>query len=108
MVGPKYQAKIPPLGSYIYQQDRGIGLESLSEFTVDTRVRLVSLMRTWLCCVCPAYSNEDQLLWTPAVLPVQEVEDFLIYAQRPHGQRGAAGARSHGTMVRDNEQVMLE
>lgn len=27
MVGPKYQAKIPPLGSYIYQQERGIGLE---------------------------------------------------------------------------------
>lgn len=75
---------------------------------VKTTVRLVSLMPTWLCCVCLAYSNEDQLLWTPAILPVQEVEDFLIYAQRPHGQRAPAGARSHGAMVRDNEQVMWE
>lgn len=77
MVGPKYQAKIPPLGSYMYQQER-------------------------------AYSNEDQLLWTPAFLPVQEVEDFLIYAQRPHGQRGAPGAQAHGAMVPDNEQALYE
>lgn len=58
-----------------------------------------------LCGVCPASSHDDQLLWTPAVLPVQEVEDFLVYAQRPHGRRGTAGSRSHGAMVRDNEQV---
>lgn len=106
MVGPKYQAKIPPLGSYIYQQERGTGLEPDSGCKVKTRVRLVTLMPTWSCCVCLAYSNEDQLLWTPAILPVQEVEDFLIYAQRPHGQRRAAGTRSPGAMVQDNEQVM--
>lgn len=77
MVGPKYQAKIPPLGSCIYQQER-------------------------------AYSNEDQLLWMPGILPMQDVEDFLIYAQRPHGQRGAAGPQAHGAMVRDNEQALYE
>lgn len=106
MVGPKYQAKIPPLGSYIYQQERGSRLERHRGHRVTTGMRLVSHLRTLPSCVSPAYSNEDQLLWTPAVLPVQEVEDFLIYAQRPHGQRGAAGAHTHGAVVRDNEQVM--
>lgn len=108
MVGPKYQAKIPPLGSYMYQQERGSRLERHWGHSVNTGMRLVSHLRTRLCCVSPAYSNEDQLLWTPAFLPVQEVEDFLIYAQRPHGQRGAPGAQAHGAMVPDNEQVMWE
>lgn len=108
MVGPKYQAKIPPLGSYSYQQERGSRLERHWGHRVNTGMRLVSHLRTRLCCVSPAYSNEDQLLWTPAFLPVQQVEDFLIYAQRPQGQRGAAGAQAHGAMVRDNEQVTWE
>lgn len=52
-----------------------------------------------------AYSSEDQLLWRPGVLPVQEVEEFLLYAQRPCGQEGAAGTQTQGDTVRDNEQV---
>ncbi|KAM9358131.1 mesoderm induction early response protein 2 [Symphorus nematophorus] len=76
MVGSMYQAKIPPLGSYIYQ-DR-------------------------------AYSSEDQLLWRPGVLPVQAVEEFLLCAQRPRSQGGAACTRIQGDTVRDNEQALYE
>lgn len=47
-----------------------------------------------------AYSNEDQLLWQPGVLPVQEVEEFLLHAQRPRSQE-----RIKGYTIQDNEQV---
>nr|XP_046248272.1 mesoderm induction early response protein 2 isoform X2 [Scatophagus argus] len=76
MVGSMYQAKIPPLGSYMYQER--------------------------------AYSSEDQLLWTPSVLPVEEVEEFLLYAQRPRGQEGATCNQIQGHTVRDNEQALYE
>lgn len=55
--------------------------------------------------VTPAYSSEDQLLWRPGVLPVQEVEDFLLYAQRPRVQEGAACTQTQADTVPDNEQV---
>nr|XP_029135849.1 mesoderm induction early response protein 2 [Labrus bergylta] len=76
MVGSMYQAKIPPLCPYAYQ-DR-------------------------------AYSSEDQLLWRPDVLPMQEVEEFLLYAQRSRGQEGAACLRTQGDTVQDNEQALYE
>ncbi|XP_018528941.1 mesoderm induction early response protein 2 isoform X2 [Lates calcarifer] len=76
MVGSMYQAKIPPLSPYTYQER--------------------------------AYSSEDQLLWRPGVLPVQEVEEFLLNTQRPHGQEGAACALMQGDTVRDNEQALYE
>lgn len=101
MVGPKYQAKIPPLGSYIYQERGSWHLNVQTEGVDETFV-------TPLVFVSPAYSSEDQLLWTPGVLPVQEVEDFLIYAQRPYGQRGPAGTQAQGDTVRDNEQVCAD
>ncbi|XP_027146381.1 mesoderm induction early response protein 2 [Larimichthys crocea] len=75
MVGSMYQAKIPPLGPYTYQERE--------------------------------YSSEDQLLWRPGVLPVQDVEEFLLYAQRPRTQEGAACTRTQDT-VRDNEQALYE
>ncbi|KAG8003650.1 Mesoderm induction early response protein 2, partial [Nibea albiflora] len=75
MVGSMYQAKIPPLGPYTYQERE--------------------------------YSCEDQLLWRPGVLPLQEVEEFLLYAQRPRTQEGAACTRTQDT-VRDNEQALYE
>ncbi|CAB1331439.1 unnamed protein product [Coregonus sp. 'balchen'] len=58
MVGSMYQAKIPPLSPYSYQE----------------RV----------------YENEDQLLWTPDMLPGQAVKEFLLSAKRRGGQDGAA------------------
>ncbi|KAF7663075.1 hypothetical protein LDENG_00218850 [Lucifuga dentata] len=76
MVGSMYQAKIPPLGSYAYQE-RG-------------------------------YDNEDQLLWSPGVLPVHEVEGFLLNAQRPGSQQGAVYTQTHGDTIRDNEQALYE
>lgn len=76
MVGSMYQAKIPPLSSYTFQER--------------------------------ACSSEDQLLWRPGVLPVQEVEEFLLNAQRPHGQGGAACTQTQGHTVRDNQQALYE
>ncbi|XP_035509773.1 mesoderm induction early response protein 2 [Morone saxatilis] len=55
-----------------------------------------------------AYSSEDQLLWRPGVLPVQEVEEFLLYAQRPRSHEVAACTRTQGDTVRDNEQALYE
>ncbi|XP_023261029.1 mesoderm induction early response protein 2-like isoform X1 [Seriola lalandi dorsalis] len=55
-----------------------------------------------------AYSSEDQLLWRPGVLPVEEVEEFLLNTQRPHGQEGAACTLMQGNTVRDNEQALYE
>ncbi|XP_068599794.1 mesoderm induction early response protein 2 [Brachionichthys hirsutus] len=55
-----------------------------------------------------AYSSEDQLLWRPGALPVQEVEEFLLYAQRPQGQEGAVCSQTQGDPVGDNEQALYE
>lgn len=52
--------------------------------------------------------SEDQLLWRPGVLPVQEVEEFLLNAQRTYGQEGAAYTQTHGDTVRDNQQALYE
>ncbi|XP_071382226.1 mesoderm induction early response protein 2 isoform X1 [Centroberyx affinis] len=76
MVGSMYQAKIPSLCPYTYQER--------------------------------AYDSEDQLLWSPGVLPVQEVEEFLLSAQRPGGQGGAAHTQMYRDAVRDNEQALYE
>ncbi|XP_068447632.1 mesoderm induction early response protein 2 isoform X2 [Clinocottus analis] len=49
-----------------------------------------------------ACGSEDQCLWRPGVLPMQEVEEFLLTAQTPYGQEGAA------CTVRDNQQALYE
>ncbi|XP_019936994.2 mesoderm induction early response protein 2 [Paralichthys olivaceus] len=76
MVGSMYQAKIPPLNPYTYQEK--------------------------------VYSSEDQLLWRPGVLPVQEVEEFLLNIQRPHRKEGTARTSMQANTVRDNEQALYE
>lgn len=53
-----------------------------------------------------AYTNDDQLLWRPGVLPVQEVEEFLLNAQRLGGQEGAVWTQT--ATVQDNEQALYE
>ncbi|XP_034079500.1 LOW QUALITY PROTEIN: mesoderm induction early response protein 2 [Gymnodraco acuticeps] len=55
-----------------------------------------------------ACSGEDQLLWKPGVLPEQEVEEFLLNAQRPFNQEGAACTQTQGHTVRDNQQALYE
>lgn len=98
MVGSKYQAKIPPLGSYIYQ-DRG---RTPQPFTVQ---RPPDVPAPLTPSVPPDFCGEDQLLWRPGVLPGKEVEEFLLYVQKHCDQQGAAGAPAPGDAVRDNEQV---
>uniref|UniRef100_A0A8C7YLU4 Mesoderm induction early response 1, family member 2 n=1 Tax=Oryzias sinensis TaxID=183150 RepID=A0A8C7YLU4_9TELE len=53
-----------------------------------------------------AYSGEDQLLWTPAVLPADEVEAFLLNAQRLCDQQGAVWTQE--ATIKDNEQALYE
>uniref|UniRef100_A0A3Q3KS01 Mesoderm induction early response 1, family member 2 n=1 Tax=Mastacembelus armatus TaxID=205130 RepID=A0A3Q3KS01_9TELE len=76
MVGSMYQAKIPPLSPYTYEER--------------------------------AHGSEDQLLWSPGVLSVQAVEEFLLDAQRPRGQLGVACTQMQGYTVQDNEQALYE
>lgn len=98
MVGSKYQAKIPPLGSYIYQErgkrPKGFGVQHPR----DSSAPLTLLVPPDFCC-------EDQLLWRPGVLPGKEVEEFLLYVHKHCDQQEAAGTQTAGDAVRDNEQV---
>ncbi|KAJ0065072.1 hypothetical protein NL108_005550 [Boleophthalmus pectinirostris] len=48
---------------------------------------------------------EDQLLWTPGILPVKEVEEFLLKTQKQHGEEETDTPRE---CVRDNEQALYE
>ncbi|XP_034035678.1 mesoderm induction early response protein 2 isoform X2 [Thalassophryne amazonica] len=76
MVGSMYQAQIPPLCPYTYQDK--------------------------------AYHSEDQLLWSPGILPLEEVEEFLLKAQSSQGQDGATCTGGQGDPVQDNEQALYE
>ncbi|XP_077391371.1 mesoderm induction early response protein 2 isoform X2 [Festucalex cinctus] len=78
MVGSMYQAIIPPLGPYTYQEQ------------VYNR------------------TNEDQLLWRPDALPLLEVEHFLLNVQRPRAQEGSVFKQTCADIVRDNEQALYE
>ncbi|CAL8395832.1 unnamed protein product [Boreogadus saida] len=55
-----------------------------------------------------AYDGDDQLLWSPGVLPPQEVEGFLLSAQAPSGQEVAPYTDAHRDTLRDNEQALYE
>ncbi|XP_061739172.1 mesoderm induction early response protein 2 isoform X2 [Nerophis ophidion] len=72
MVGSMYQATIPPLSPYTYQEI--------------------------------AYNSGDQLLWRPGALTAQEVETFLLRAQRP----GEMCKQTRTGTARDNEQALYE
>uniref|UniRef100_A0AAQ6IEJ5 Mesoderm induction early response 1, family member 2 n=1 Tax=Anabas testudineus TaxID=64144 RepID=A0AAQ6IEJ5_ANATE len=54
------------------------------------------------------YHESDQLLWRPGVLPVQEVEEFLLNAHRPRSQERAACTKTKGYTIQDNEQALYE
>ncbi|XP_015231667.1 PREDICTED: mesoderm induction early response protein 2-like isoform X1 [Cyprinodon variegatus] len=53
-----------------------------------------------------AYRDDDQLLWRPGVLPVQEVEEFLLNAQKLCIQEWAVWTQ--GAPIQDNEQALYE
>ncbi|XP_061681976.1 mesoderm induction early response protein 2 isoform X2 [Syngnathoides biaculeatus] len=99
MVGSMYQAIIPPLSPYTYQE-QGRNLLLVPFFHLLISSSLASLF--------PAYNNGDQLLWRPGALPLQEVEDFLLNVQRPRGQEEAMCKQTCADTVRDNEQALYE
>lgn len=45
------------------------------------------------------------MLWKPGVLPVKEVEEYLLKTQKQHGLEGA---HTQGDFVQDNEQALYE
>ncbi|XP_077391372.1 mesoderm induction early response protein 2 isoform X3 [Festucalex cinctus] len=101
MVGSMYQAIIPPLGPYTYQeQGRHLLLVPRSWLHISTS----------LASLCPVYNrtNEDQLLWRPDALPLLEVEHFLLNVQRPRAQEGSVFKQTCADIVRDNEQALYE
>ncbi|XP_051549971.1 mesoderm induction early response protein 2-like [Myxocyprinus asiaticus] len=55
-----------------------------------------------------AYENEDQLLWTPGVLSIPAVEEFLLEVQRRGSENGAINTLTTGDTVKDNEQALYE
>ncbi|XP_052021483.1 mesoderm induction early response protein 2 isoform X3 [Apodemus sylvaticus] len=54
------------------------------------------------------YENEDQLLWSPSVLPEREVEEFLYRAVKRRWQEMAGPQIPEGEVVRDSEQALYE
>ncbi|XP_050995609.1 mesoderm induction early response protein 2 [Acomys russatus] len=54
------------------------------------------------------YENEDQLLWSPSVLPEREVEDFLYRAVKRRWQEMAGPQIPEGEVVKDSEQALYE
>lgn len=68
--------------------------------------------RVWVAMVTPdsqplptVYENEDQLLWSPSVLPEREVEEFLYRAVKRRWQEVAGPQVPEGEVVKDSEQV---
>lgn len=54
------------------------------------------------------YENEDQLLWSPSVLPEREVEEFLYRAVKRRWQETAGPQIPEGEVVKDSEQALYE
>uniref|UniRef100_UPI00398ECD07 mesoderm induction early response protein 3-like isoform X3 n=1 Tax=Pristiophorus japonicus TaxID=55135 RepID=UPI00398ECD07 len=54
------------------------------------------------------YENEDQLLWTPYLLPESTVKEFLHEAAKRSADEKGVGGIPEGTHVRDNEQALYE
>ncbi|XP_048389583.1 mesoderm induction early response protein 3 isoform X2 [Stegostoma tigrinum] len=54
------------------------------------------------------YENEDQLLWTPYLLPESTVKEFLHEAAKRSADEKGIGGIPEGTHVRDNEQALYE
>ncbi|GAB1295291.1 Mesoderm induction early response protein 2 [Apodemus speciosus] len=54
------------------------------------------------------YENEDQLLWSPSVLPEREVEEFLYRAVKRRWQETAGPQIPEGEAVKDSEQALYE
>ncbi|ERE72387.1 lipid phosphate phosphohydrolase 2-like protein [Cricetulus griseus] len=54
------------------------------------------------------YENEDQLLWSPSVLPEREVEEFLYRAVKRRWQEMAGPQIPEGEVVKDSEQALYE
>nr|XP_021497536.1 mesoderm induction early response protein 2 isoform X1 [Meriones unguiculatus] len=54
------------------------------------------------------FENEDQLLWSPSVLPEREVEEFLYRAVKRRWQEMAGPQIPEGEVVKDSEQALYE
>lgn len=67
-------------------------------------VHLWHWLRLLYVCRFPAYEDEDELLWSPGVIPESRVRSFLLdVLSRTTDEK--PGYDKPGVHVRDNEQV---
>ncbi|XP_038632331.1 mesoderm induction early response protein 2-like isoform X2 [Scyliorhinus canicula] len=98
MVGPQYQAPIPPfIGRYRQNEKASPTLPQLSPS---------DLCRCWHCD--KVYDNEDQLLWDPYVLPERQVEEFLYKAVKRARDEKMNESIPEGIIIKDSEQALYE
>lgn len=72
-------------------------------FPYNTNSSLLALTEFTLSCH-PAYEDEDELLWSPGVIPESKVRSFLLdVLSRTTDEK--LGCDKPGIHVRDNEQV---
>lgn len=101
MVGTQYQAEVPSCLSHYEDGEKGnfLGLKRSSlklSFWHPLSLFYVS------CYV--AYEDEDELLWSPGVIPESKVRSFLLdVLSRTTDEK--PGCDKPGMHVRDNEQV---
>lgn len=88
--------------------DEGSDDDSVPSNEEHKTIMVGSMYQAKIPSLCPytyaekEFSCGDQLLWTPGILPVKEVEEFLLNTQKQHAQE------DYGDFVRDNEQALYE
>lgn len=101
MVGTQYQADVPSCLSHYKDGEKGNAPCAWNLFW------LVPFW-CWLCLFCvsyhPAYEEDDQLLWSPGVIPESKVRSFLLdVLSRTTDEK--LGCDKPAVHLRDNEQV---
>lgn len=110
MVGTQYQADVPSCLSHYKDGEKGnipLGLEPLLTcFSYERRGTVPFWCWLLLFCVSyhPAYEEDDELLWSPGVIPESKVRSFLLdVLSRTTDEK--LGCDKPAIHVRDNEQV---
>lgn len=107
MVGTQYQADVPSCLSHYKDGEKGNFLTCLKPLLtcVFHIIRTVPFWHWQFTLSCHlAYEDEDELLWSPGVIPESKVRNFLLdVLSRTTDEK--LGCDKPGIHVRDNEQV---
>lgn len=108
MVGTQYQAEVPSCLSHYKDGENGsfpmrLKCLSTSASHITNCPLLNRLTLPYVSCY-PVYEDEDELLWSPGVIPESKVRSFLFdVLSRTTDEK--PGYDKPGIHVRDNEQV---